>query len=56
MSKHSRRHVKCKHAETQFFYKQPFFPVEPRVAIGRAQNEAESCYEVAYVFGDLWLK
>ena len=35
---------------THFFYKQPHFPVEPRVAIGRAQNEAESCYEVANVF------
>jgi len=33
-----------------FFYKQPYFSVEPRVAIGSAQNEAESCYEVAAVF------
>ena len=33
-----------------FFYKQPHFPVEPRVAIGSAQNEAQNCYEVANVF------
>ena len=35
---------------THFFYKQPHFPVEPRVAIGSAQNEAQNCYEVANVF------
>jgi len=33
-----------------FLYKHPHFPVEPRVAIGSAQNEAESCYEDANVF------
>ena len=33
-----------------FFYKQPHFPVEPRVAIGSAQNEAKNCLEVANVF------
>ena len=33
-----------------FFYKQPHFSVAPRVATGSAQNEAESCYEVANVF------
>ena len=32
------------------FYKQPHFSVEPRVAIGSAQNEAQNCYEVANVF------
>ena len=37
-------------AGTHFFYKQPHFPVEPRVAIGSAQNEAQNCYEVANVF------
>ena len=39
------------YTDTHFFlYKQPHFPVEPRVAIGSAQNEAESCYVVANVF------
>ena len=33
-----------------FFNKQPHFPVEPQVAIGSAQNEAQNCYEVANVF------
>ena len=37
--------------EGTFFYKQPHFQVEPRVAIGSAQNEAQNCYEVANV---LW--
>ena len=35
---------------TNFFCKQTHFPVEPRVAIGNAKNEAGSCYEVANVF------
>ena len=35
---------------THFFYKQPHFPVEPRVTIRSAQNEAQNCYEVANVF------
>jgi hypothetical protein len=33
-----------------FFYKQPHFRVEPRVAIKNSQNEAQSCYEVAKYF------
>ena len=32
------------------FYKQPNFPVELRVAIERAQNQAKDCYEVASDF------
>ena len=32
------------------FDKQPHFLVEPRVAIGSAQDEAQNCYEVANVF------
>ena len=35
---------------THFFYKQPHFPIEPRVAIRSAQNEAQNFYDVAYVF------
>ena len=35
---------------TRFLYKQLHFPVEPRVATESAQNEPQSCYEVANVF------
>ena len=40
----------CALKSTHLFYKQPHFPVEPRAAIGSAQNEAQNCYEVANVF------
>ena len=39
-----------------FFYKQPHSPVEPRVAIESARNEAQNCYEVAIVLWRLRLK
>ena len=36
---------------THFFYKQPHFRVEPRVALLKnSQNEAQNCYEVAKYF------
>ena len=44
------KEMSCTKQYTFFFYKQPHFPVEPRVAIGNAQNEAQNCYEVANVF------
>ena len=42
------------HTTLFFFYNQPHFPVEPQVAIGSSQNEAQNCYEVANVFWRLW--
>ena len=35
---------------------QPHYPVEPRVAIGSAQNEAENCYQVANARFGLFIK
>ena len=39
-----------------FLYKQPIVQLSLQLLSEVPKNEAESCYEVAYVFDDYWLK